>query len=126
MITVNQLIESGIFDEADRQDCLWIESGLGWLKVHTTLSIENIDGDTIMNLPAGVKLFLQKYCDLVQHNGVTSESIEGLSQSFKSDSTESLLIQLAQSLIPEYFISVRFIPKYQQWNYKEKGGGYYG
>lgn len=39
MITAEQLVQAGIFPEADAQDCLWVESGIGWLKVHTTLPL---------------------------------------------------------------------------------------
>lgn len=122
MLTPEQLVQAGIFMEADVQDCLWVESGIGWLKVHTTLPLEQINGDTVMQLPAGAKLFLQQYCDLMQRGGVASEQIEGLSQSFTADGLESLLIQLAQNLLPEYFIAFRFVPKVQQWNYPSKGG----
>ena len=58
----------------------------------------------------------------MQRGGVASEQIEGLSQSFTADGLESLLIQLAQNLLPEYFIAFRFIPKVQQWKYSSKGG----
>lgn len=123
MITAEQIVQAGIFPEADLQDCLWVESGLGWLRVHTTLPIDNI---SLEELPAGAKLFLQKYCDVMECGGVKSESIEGLSQSFTDDSAESILIQLAQNLLPEYFTSFRFVPKMQQWNYRRKGGYYHG
>lgn len=122
MITPEQIMQAGIFPQADSQDCLWVESGLGWLKVHTTLPVDKI---SLEELPAGAKLFLQKYCDTMEQSGVQSESIEGLSQSFKDDSVESMLIQLAQNLLPECFSGFRFVPKVQQWNYRREGGCYY-
>lgn len=122
MLTPEQLVQAGIFMEADAQDCLLVESGIGWLKVHTTLQLKQIDGSTVMQLPAGAKLFLQQYCDVMQRGGIASEQIEGLSQSFTADGLESLLIQLAQNLLPEYFIAFRFFPKVQQWKYSSKGG----
>ncbi len=122
MITAEQIVQAGIFTEADSQDCLWVESGLGWLRVHTTLPIDML---SLKELPAGAKLFLQKYCDVMERGGVQSESIEGLSQSFTDDSAESMLIQLAQNLLPEYFSSFRFVPKVQQWDYRREGGCYY-
>ena len=85
MLTPEQLKDAGIFPDADAQDCMWVESGLEWLKAYTTLPIGTIDGDTLSALPAGAKLFLQQYRDTVQGGNVTSESIEGLSQSFSSD-----------------------------------------
>lgn len=122
MITAKQIVQAGIFPQADSQDCLWIESGLGWLRVHTSLPVDKIP---LEELPAGAKLFLQKYCDVMDRGGVRSESIEGLSQSFTDDSGESLLIQLAQNLLPEYFTSFQFVPKVQQWDYRRKGGCYH-
>lgn len=122
MITAEQIVQAGIFPEADLQDCLWVESGLGWLRVHTTLPIDKL---SLEELPAGAKLFLQKYWDVMERGGVQSESIEGLSQSFTDDSAESMLIQLAQNLLPDYFTAFRFVPKVQQWDYRREGGRYY-
>lgn len=121
MITAEQLVQAGIFPEADAQDCLWVESGLGWLKVHTTLPLDKL---TLEELPAGAKLFLQKYCDTMEQSGIASESIEGLSQSFTGASTDALLLALAQNLLPEYFTAFRFVPKTQQWEYRRKEGYY--
>jgi hypothetical protein len=53
----------------------------------------------------------------VPDSGVTAESIEGLSQSFRTESLQNLLAQLAQSLLPGYFKAVTFFPKQQQWRY---------
>lgn len=122
MMTVEQLVQAGIFPEADSQDCLWVESGLGWLRVHTTLPIDKL---SLEELPAGAKLFLQKYGDVMERGGVQSESIEGLSQSFTDESAESTLIQLVQNLLPDYFTAFRFVPKVQQWDYRREGGCYY-
>lgn len=114
MITAEQLVQAGIFPEADSQDCLWAESGLCWLKAHTTLPVEKYSPE---ELPAGAKLFLQKYAEIMEHGGVASESIEGLSQSFSSASTETLLLTFARNLLPEYFSSFSFVPKARQWDY---------
>lgn len=123
MITVEQLVQSGIFPEADAQDCLWVESGLVWLKVHTTLPLDKL---ALEELPAGAKLFLQKYADVMECSGIASESIEGLSQSFTTgESTELRLLSLAQNLLPEWFRSIQFMPKQQLWKYHGKGGHCY-
>ena len=119
MITPQQLIQAGIFQQADAQDCLWAESGLGWLKVHTTLPLEQL---SLEQLPAGAKLFLQKYADVMESSGIASESIEGLSQSFTGDNAESQLLTLAQNLLPEWFRAIQFMPKQQRWTYDRKGG----
>ncbi len=117
MLTAEQLVSAGIFPEADAQDCLWVESGLAWLKVHTTLPTLPLE-----ELPAGAKLFLQQYSDVMQRGGVISESIEGLSQSFGTASQDSLLMELAKNLLPEYFTAFRFMPKQQYWAYSGKEG----
>ena len=39
MLTPEQLKDAGIFPDADAQDCMWVESGLEWLKAYTTLPI---------------------------------------------------------------------------------------
>ena len=119
MLTPEQLKDAGIFPDADAQDCMWVESGLEWLKAYTTLPLGTIDGDTLSALPAGAKLFLQQYRDTVQGGNVTSESIEGLSQSFSSDGICNSLIALAQGLLPKWFTAVRFVPKQQQWTYRQ-------
>lgn len=120
MITPEELVQAGIFPQADAQDCLWVESGLGWLKVHTTLPLDDL---TLEQLPAGAKLFLQRYADVMEQGGIASESIEGLSQSFTGEDTQTLLISLAQNLLPEWFTAVRFVPKQQMWDYHYPKGG---
>ena len=105
MLTQEQLKDAGIFPDADAQDCMWVESGLEWLKAYTTLPIGTIDGDTLSALPAGAKLFLQQYRDTVQGGNVTSESIEGLSQSFSSDGICNSLIALAQGAVAKMVYS---------------------
>lgn len=122
MITADQLVQAGIFPEADGQDCLWAESGLGWLKAHTTLPLDKL---TLEELPAGAKLFLQKYADVMENGGIASESIEGLSQSFTGEDTQSLLLALAQNLLPEWFTAVKFVPRQQQWTYRRQRGGHF-
>lgn len=112
MITPEQLSQAGILQDATAQECLLAEAGLDWLKVHTTLQIT-----TVADLPAGAKMFLAQYVELVPDSGVTAESIEGLSQSFRTESLQNLLVQLAQSLLPGYFKAVTFFPKQQQWRY---------
>lgn len=120
MITPEMLILSGIFPDADATDCLWVESGLGWLHHHTNLPLDSLP---LEELPAGAKLFLQRYADVMEHSGIASESIEGLSQSFTDTGTQSLLIELAQNLLPEYFRGVRFVPGQEQWRYRCPKGG---
>lgn len=120
MITPEDLVQAGIFQQADAEDCLWVESGLGWLKVHTTLQLDAL---TLEQLPAGAKLFLQRYADVMERGGVAAESIEGLSQSFTGDDIQTLLLELAQNLLPEWFSMVCHVPRQQMWDYHCQKGG---
>ncbi len=120
MITPEDLVQAGIFQQADAEDCLWVESGLGWLKVHTTLQLDAL---TLEQLPAGAKLFLQRYADVMERGGVAAESIEGLSQSFTGDDIQTLLLELAQNLLPEWFSTVCHVPRQQMWDYHCQKGG---
>ena len=98
MYTPEELAQAGIAPDATAADCLWVESGLDWLRQRTTLPLP--EGVSLAGLPAGAKLFLRQYAEQLQRSGITSESIEGLSQSFSSESLDVLLSQLAQSLLP--------------------------
>lgn len=115
MYTPEELAQAGIAPDATAADCLWVESGLDWLRQRTTLSLP--EGVSLAGLPAGAKLFLRQYAEQLQRSGITSESIEGLSQSFSSESLDVLLSQLAQSLLPAWYQGVQFLPKQQLWDY---------
>jgi hypothetical protein len=125
MITAQLLEQAGIFTDADSTDCLWAESGIDWITANTTLNPDKNNPETIINLPAGAKLFVREYARIAGQSGIASESIEGLSQSFTTDSVQSQLNALALALMPDYFSAIRFIPKQQQWDYRPHGGEIY-
>lgn len=86
----------------DETKLLYFEAAIDWLKENTTLKF-NKTVEAINALPANVKLFLLQFCDLIERDiTVQSESIAGMSQSFKSDGMEDLLWSLAKSLISGY------------------------
>lgn len=89
-----------------------INSGIDWLSENTT-----IDTADINNIPNCAKLFLIKFFDLQMLSvGVTSESIEGLSQSFDTSDKSALLWQIAEELLGNYLKGrVRFVPSTNRW-----------
>lgn len=85
----------------DSRTILMIESGFLWINDNTTLDIDYNDQIVLDGLSANVKLFIIKYFDLMSMTtGVTSESIEGLSQSFDTSNKSDLLWQYAYELFP--------------------------
>lgn len=98
----------------DDRVILIVESGVDWLKENTTINC-----DDLTNLPACARLFLTKFFDLqLLNTGVSSESIEGLSQSFDNTDKSALLWQFAEELLYPYLISrVRFVEAQSRWDY---------
>ena len=98
----------------DDRVILVVESGVEWLKQNTTLDVTDLAA-----LPACARLFLTKFFDLqLLNTGVTSESIEGLSQSFDNTDKSALLWQYAEELLSPYLKSrVKFVSATPRWNY---------
>jgi len=69
-VTVQEVMDAGIFPIATDEDVMWVQAGLDWLDVYTTLPISKL---TLDILPPGAKLFLQQYRDLMQRHGIASE-----------------------------------------------------
>lgn len=97
---------------------LIIESAFEWLKENTTLEFDTETGEGVERLPAGAKLFIIKFYDIQMLSvGVTSESIEGLSQSFDTADKNALIWQIAEGLLYPYLKSrVRFVAAERKWN----------
>ena len=98
--------------------CLLVESGLQWLLNNTKLEFDIHNVEEIKELPPNVKLFLLKFIDLMRiSTGVTSESIEGMSQSFDSSGKDLLLRQYALELLgKDLMISdLKFYPAVRKW-----------
>ena len=94
---------------------LAVDSAFAWLAENTTL---NLDPEMPPEeIPANVKMFIIKFVQLVARDGsVTSQSIEGLSQSFNSEDIWLQLRRYAQELFgAEYVSDVRFIRAVRQW-----------
>lgn len=100
----------------DESTCILVESGIIWLKNNTKLNYDFECAD-FGALPANIKLFLHKYCQIMRlRPGIASESISGLSQSFTGDIDE-LLRNAAESLLGEDIVksAVSFVSASERW-----------
>lgn len=84
--------------------CVYVDSAILWINQNTTLEYDVFNPPA--DMPANVKLFIAKYCEVMSKaTGVTSESIEGLSQSFADGSSQlGLIRQYANTLLGEYML----------------------
>ena len=110
-------LKLGIEPIHDRETLI-IESGLEWIKQNTTLEFDMNNDEDLKALPSCVRLFLTKFFDIqMLSTGVTSESIEGLSQSFNTGDKSAMIWQFAEELLSPYLISrVCFISAQKRWN----------
>ena len=101
----------------NEKNCLRIESAFNWVLENTTLNFDVDDMEQLKALPAQVRLFVADYCAIMSISaGVASESIEGLSQSFKSDSKKAQIWELAETYLDKWLVSpVTFVPAVGRW-----------
>ncbi len=107
-MTAEELNAAGIPIPAnDAMALLRAQAALDWMEEHTTLVFDQADAETIEALPACAKLFVVKFSEALRiKSGVTSQSIEGLSQSFDSgEGPDGLIWALAGSLLGRYLKS---------------------
>lgn len=111
-----ELLRLGIAPIDDRVTLI-VESGLEWVKNNTTLNFDMNNDEDLKSLPSCVRLFLVKFVDIQMISaGVTSESIEGLSQSFDTGNKSALIWQFAEELLSPYLKScVRFVSAKKRW-----------
>ena len=118
-MTIEELESLNLPIEANVETVLYIEAAIDWLIANTTLEIDKADiVPSVAGLPAGAKLLLTRYYDVMATggNGIASESIGGMSQSFTTDSKSSLLWQLASELISPYIKGqVHSVPNVSKW-----------
>lgn len=107
MLSIENLTEIGLpMPSSDDYTVLIANSAFDWLKSNTTLSIDVDDISSLKNLPPCVKLFVVKFCDIMNMGvGVTSETIGSLSHSFDSSSKSALIWQYARELLSDYLPS---------------------
>ena len=117
-MTVEQikLLKLGI-EPVDERTALIVESGLEWVKAHTTLEFDINNNEDLTALPSAVRLFLVKFHDVnALSAGIASESIGGLSQSFDNGDKSAMIWQFAQELLNPYLKSrVSFVSAQRRW-----------
>ena len=92
-------------------------AALEWLKKNTTLEINMDDVKSVEALPFAAKLFISKYSEIMgSPSVVSSQSIEGLSQSFNQTDKGTLIWQVAEELLSDYLVGrVRFVAATSKW-----------
>lgn len=105
--------------EANSTTLFYVEAAVDWLIANTTLPLDkNNLQESIEKLPAGAKIFISHYCDIMSVNGtVASESIAGMSQTFNTNTSKAgQLYQLASELLSGYLKGqVRSVPNTSKW-----------
>ena len=93
-------------------------AALEYIAENTTLEIDFDNADTVKALPFSAKLFVQKYEEVVSTSSVVaSESIEGLSLSFKQGDKADMLNDLLNTYLSKYIKGrITFIPATRRWN----------
>lgn len=113
-MTVSDFTDAGIPIEDTPTALLYAEAALSWIEHNTTLKV---DRENLAALPAGAKLFILKYGEVMTTDvTVTSESLGGMSKSFSTETRQNLLYDLAWELLGEYMLSqVKFIAAQDRW-----------
>lgn len=113
-MTANDFIDAGIDIKNTPTAVLQAETALDWIARNTTLTIDKTD---IASLPAGAKLFVLKFGEVMSADiMVTSESMAGMSQSFNTEARNNLIYDLALECIEEYLKpTVTFRPAKSRW-----------
>ena len=113
MITLEQFEEC----EIPVSDLLTGNAALEYIAKNTTLSVDLNDVETVRALPFSAKLFISKYEEIVSTSSVVaSESIEGLSQSFKTGDKSAMLYDLLNTYLSDYLKGqVTFVSATRRW-----------
>ena len=113
MITKAQFKEHGI----SISDEIIANAALEYIAENTTLTVDLNDVATLEALPFTAKAFISKYEEAVSASSVVaSESIEGLSQSYKTGDKTNLIWDLANSLLGNYLKGrIQFISAKNRW-----------
>lgn len=118
-MSIEELVSAGIpLKGGDDLTLLEAETALEWMANNTTLAIEKGNVESVSALPSCAKLFVVKFVEAVNMKmGVASQSIEGMSQSFRDGDRTAILWQLARSLLGGYLKNnqVRVFPARRRW-----------
>lgn len=117
-MTVEELQSIGLpLADYNELDVLYVESALDWILQNTTLEFDKNDLEALNSLPSGVKLFIVKYREIMSYSaGTTSESVDGISQSFSDTIKGVKLREYANELMGEYMSQLRFTAARKRWN----------
>lgn len=95
---------------------IMIEAALDVVSEKTSIKFDKNSNDDLKSLPARVKLFVIKYLELMGlREGIASESITNLSQSFVTDKNDLLNNLLEEFLGDDLISSVRFVGAVNRW-----------
>ncbi len=99
-------------------DVLTVQAAFEWILANTTLEFDINNPDELKTLPSCVKLFVIKFCNVLDLPvGVSSESIGGMSQSFDNTQRQWLVSQYADELLSEYMKSgVKVFRAQNRWS----------
>ena len=113
MITKEQFKGYGI----TVRDEIIANAALEWLSENTTLTVDLNDATTLEALPFTAIAFIAKFESIISASSVVaSQSMEGLSQSFKTGDKSDMIWDLANSLLGGYLKGkVQFIPATRRW-----------
>ena len=113
MITLEQFKECGLSVSNE----LIGNAALEFIANNTTLTVNLDDVKTVKVLPFSAKLFITKYEEVVSTSSVVaSESIEGLSLSFRTGDKTDMLNDLLNTYLSEYIKGrVRFVAATKRW-----------
>lgn len=117
-MTVEELKALALPIKANDTTALYVDAAIDWVNTNTTLVIDKKNlKDSVAALPAGAKLFICRYYDVMSTDGnVVSESIGGMSQTFSTESKTAQLYKLASELMGEYLKGqVSSIPNVSKW-----------
>lgn len=92
----------------DVEDLLTANTAIEWIQDNTIIEVNFEDVETLKNMPNAAKLFVVKFTAINStniNNLVTNESIAGMSQSFRTDSVNTLIWDLAYQLLSKYLKS---------------------
>ena len=113
MIKLEQFKEIGIAISNE----LVGNAALEYIADNTILAVDLDDIETVKALPFSAKLFITKYEEVVSASSVVaSESIEGLSLSFKQGDKADMLYDLLNTYLSQYIKGrITFIPATRRW-----------
>lgn len=114
MITLEQFKELGIAVSNE----LIGNAALEYIADNTNLTVDLEDVETVKALPFSARLFVQKYGEVASASStVASESIEGLSLSFKQGDKADIINDLANTYLNKWLKGkITFIPATRRWN----------